>query len=54
MKAWIALSGDQEPIPFDFTKWLDGQDVEIDRITGEIDIDIPFWHMDENSDWFQK
>lgn len=54
MKVWIALGGDQEPIQFDFAKWLDGQDVEIDRITGEIDTDIPFLHMDEKADWFQK
>lgn len=53
-KAWIALGGDKEPNPFDFTKWLEGQDVEVDRITGEIDTDIPFLHMDDNSDWFQK
>ena len=28
MKAWIALGGNQEPIQFDFAKWLEGQDVE--------------------------
>ncbi|MBA9028733.1 C45 family autoproteolytic acyltransferase/hydolase [Peribacillus huizhouensis] len=54
MKVWIALGGDQEPIHFDFAKWLDGHDVVVDRITGEIDTDIPFLHMDENADWFQK
>lgn len=54
MKVWIALGGDQEPIHFDFAKWLDGHDVVVDRIIGEIDTDIPFLHMDENADWFQK
>lgn len=54
MKAWIALGGNQEPIPFDFAKWLDGQDVEIERITGVIDTDLPFVHMDEGADWFRK
>lgn len=54
MKVWIALGGDQKPIQFDFAKWLDGQDVESERITGEIETDIPFLHMDENADWFQK
>ena len=54
MKAWIALGGNQEPIQFDFAKWLNGQDVEIERIIGEVDTDIPFVHMDEGADWFRK
>ncbi|MFD2680942.1 C45 family autoproteolytic acyltransferase/hydolase [Bacillus seohaeanensis] len=54
MKTWIALGGDQEPIQFDFAKWLGGQDLELDRITGEVDTDIAFLHMDENADWFRK
>ena len=49
MKAWIALGGNQEPIQFDFAKWLEGQDVEIERIMGEVDTDLPFVHMDERS-----
>jgi predicted choloylglycine hydrolase len=53
MKAWIALGGDQEPIVFDFAKWLEGQDVELERITGDVDTDIPFVHMDEKADWFK-
>ena len=54
MKAWIALGGNQEPIQFDFAGWLDGQDVEIERIIGEVDTDLPFVHMDEGADWFRK
>ncbi|KON89745.1 choloylglycine hydrolase [Sporosarcina globispora] len=54
MKAWFALGGDREPIVFDFRQWLDGQDVEINRITGEVDTDIPFLHMDEHANWFRK
>ncbi len=54
MKAWIALGGNQEPTQFDFAKWLQGEDIELNRITGEVDTDIPFIHMDENADWFQK
>jgi predicted choloylglycine hydrolase len=54
MKAWIALGGDQEPITFDFRKWLSGEDIELDRIKGEVDTDIAFLHMDENVDWFRK
>lgn len=54
MKVWFALGGNQEPTPFDFSNWLNGQDVEKDRITGEVDTDLPFVHMDTNADWFQK
>ena len=51
MKAWIALGGNQEPVSFSFSDWLKGQDVKIDRITGVVDTDIPFVHMDENAHW---
>jgi predicted choloylglycine hydrolase len=54
MKAWIALGGDQEPIEFDFAKWLEGKDVEMERITGEVNTDIPFVHMDDKADWFKS
>ena len=54
MKAWIALGGNQEPTVFDFAKWLDGDDVELERITGEVDTDIPFVHMDEGANWYRK
>jgi predicted choloylglycine hydrolase len=54
MKAWFALGGDQRPVEFNFAKWLEGQDVEIDRITGEVNTDIPFVHMDEKADWFKS
>ncbi|KGP74433.1 C45 family autoproteolytic acyltransferase/hydolase [Pontibacillus yanchengensis] len=48
-KAWFALGGDQEPVVFDFDKWLAGDDVTIERITGEVDTDLPFPHMDKNA-----
>ncbi|RID81827.1 acyl-CoA--6-aminopenicillanic acid acyltransferase [Peribacillus asahii] len=54
MKAWIALGGNQEPTVFDFAKWLNGEDVELEQITGEIDTDIPFVHMDEGANWYRK
>lgn len=54
MKAWFALGGNQEPIEFDFARWLEGPDVEIERINGEVDTDLPFVHMDEGADWFKK
>ncbi|WP_394137850.1 C45 family autoproteolytic acyltransferase/hydolase [Cytobacillus oceanisediminis] len=54
MQAWFSLGGDRKPIKFDFSKWLGGQDVEFDRITGEVNTDIPFLHMDEHANWFRK
>ncbi|MRG85711.1 C45 family autoproteolytic acyltransferase/hydolase [Salinibacillus xinjiangensis] len=53
MKGWFVLGGDQEPVEFDFAAWLDGKNIEQDRIKGEIDTDIPFVHMDENAVWFR-
>lgn len=52
-KAWFALGGDREPVVFDFGKWLEGKDVVLEKITGEVDTDIPFVHMDEGADWFK-
>ncbi|WP_409252968.1 C45 family autoproteolytic acyltransferase/hydrolase [Bacillus sp. SCS-153A] len=53
-KAWFALGGDRDPVEFDFSKWLQGEDIEIERITGEVDTDIPFIHMDKNADWSKR
>jgi len=49
MKTWIALGGDQEPVEFDFGKWLQGGSVSQKRIEGEVDTELPFVHMDENA-----
>jgi predicted choloylglycine hydrolase len=54
MKAWFALGGDREPAVFDFDKWLKGEDIMLTKITGEVDTDIPFVHMDEGADWFKR
>ncbi|MED1201490.1 C45 family autoproteolytic acyltransferase/hydolase [Heyndrickxia acidicola] len=54
MKAWISLGGNQEPLEFDFAEWLGGKDVQKKRIMGNVDTDIPFVHMDEGADWFQR
>jgi predicted choloylglycine hydrolase len=53
MKAWFALGGDQEPTEFDFGKWLSGEDLPSKIITGQVNTDIPFAHMDEGADWFR-
>lgn len=54
MKAWFALGGDREPVIFDFAEWLKGKDVELEKLTGKVDTDIPFVHMDEGADWFRN
>ncbi|MCP3030096.1 C45 family autoproteolytic acyltransferase/hydrolase [Halobacillus sp. A1] len=51
LKAWFALGGDQQPVEFDFKKWLAGEDISDEVITGEVDTDIPFVHMDEGAYW---
>lgn len=53
MKAWFAVGGDQEPYEFDFTRWLQGDDFQVEKITGKVDTEIPFAHLDENADWFR-
>ncbi len=54
MKAWIALGGDREPVEFDFGKWLEGEEIHVNVIKGEIETNIPFLHMDEKADWFRR
>lgn len=51
-KAWFVLGGDQTPVEFDFTKWLEGIDFPFQKIEGIIDTDIPFVHM-EHADWYK-
>ncbi|RWZ58092.1 linear amide C-N hydrolase [Halobacillus fulvus] len=53
-KAWFALGGDQEPVEFDFTTWLDGTELTDQRITGKVDTDIPFVHMKDGAYWTGK
>lgn len=48
LKAWFALGGDREPIIFDFGKWLNGEQINLKRILGKVDTDLPFVHMDKN------
>lgn len=46
MKVWFALGGDQKPIIFDFQEWVDGNDTSLTQITGEIDTNLNFAHME--------
>ncbi|MUV38645.1 hypothetical protein JNUCC1_02499 [Lentibacillus sp. JNUCC-1] len=48
-KVWFALGGDREPLVFDFKTWLEGKNILTKRITGEVDTDLPFGHMDRNA-----
>jgi predicted choloylglycine hydrolase len=52
-KAWLALGGDQEPTKIDFSKWLEGKDLSINKVEGMVDTDIPFANM-EPADWYQR
>ncbi|PKR77605.1 acyl-CoA--6-aminopenicillanic acid acyltransferase [Halalkalibacillus sediminis] len=44
--AWFTLGGDKEPVVFDFEKWLNGTDVSIERIYGEVNTTLGFANMD--------
>lgn len=46
LEAWIALGGDQEPTVFSFKDWLEGKSLEVEQLTGEINTDLGFYHMD--------
>ena len=52
LKMWFALGGDQEPVTVDFSRWLHGEGIDIERIWGEVDTDIPFVHMEDKVDWY--
>ncbi|MBA2176363.1 acyl-CoA--6-aminopenicillanic acid acyltransferase [Halobacillus locisalis] len=53
-KAWFALGGDQQPVEFDFSAWLNGEDLKDERIVGKVDTDIPFAHMSDQAYWSGK
>ena len=45
---WFSIGGNQEPAVFDFGKWLEGRELEVQKIYGEIDTDIGFAHLEKN------
>jgi len=47
-KTWFALGGNKEPVEIDFGNWLQGNDLSIDRLHGDVDTTLGFVHMDEN------
>lgn len=54
MKSWFVLGSSRTPVELDFDNWLKGNDLSFPRIKGEINTSIPFVHMDEDADWFQR
>lgn len=54
LKAWIAHGSEQEPTEVDFASWLKGQDLNMGRIIGEVETDLPFVHMDSNATWMRS
>lgn len=47
-QAWFAIGENQHPYVFDFTQWLNGEDVHLNTLVGEVDTDLPFVHMEDN------
>ncbi|WP_077622729.1 C45 family autoproteolytic acyltransferase/hydolase [Sediminibacillus massiliensis] len=54
LKTWMVLGGDQEPTEFSFGSWLAGKEIEQKKITGMINTDIPFVHMEANAVWMRS
>ncbi|EZH65159.1 choloylglycine hydrolase [Bacillaceae bacterium JMAK1] len=54
MRASIGIGGNQKPYSFDFQDWLEGNDLTLAKLEGIVDTDLPFVHMDERADWFQR
>ncbi|MFS0674844.1 C45 family autoproteolytic acyltransferase/hydolase [Ornithinibacillus sp. 179-J 7C1 HS] len=46
LKAWFSLGGNQQPIVFDFKKWLDGDRMMVRKIKGKLDVKTPFVNME--------
>lgn len=45
---WFSIGGDQKPTVFDFDSWLEGQDLDIHKVHGEVDTEIGFAHLNKN------
>jgi predicted choloylglycine hydrolase len=46
LKAWFVIGPDRKPVIFDFEKWLEGNNLNITRIKGELDFHRPFVNME--------
>ncbi|WP_026859577.1 C45 family autoproteolytic acyltransferase/hydolase [Jeotgalicoccus psychrophilus] len=45
LKALFVIGLNRKPVIFDFNKWLQGKDINITKIKGELDFDKPFVNM---------
>lgn len=45
LKALFVIGLDRKPVIFDFNKWLQGKDINVTKIKGELDFDKPFVNM---------
>ena len=45
LKALFVIGLDRKPVIFDFNKWLQGKDINITKIKGELEFDKPFVNM---------
>ncbi|RPF53273.1 C45 family autoproteolytic acyltransferase/hydolase [Aquisalibacillus elongatus] len=43
---WFVLGGDEKPVVFDFKRWLNGEDLDLKRMYGEVDTELGFANMD--------
>ncbi|GAA0301470.1 putative choloylglycine hydrolase [Gracilibacillus halotolerans] len=53
LSVWFALGNNKNPSTLDFSSWVQGKDFDDILLSGEIDTDIPFLHM-ERADWFHN
>lgn len=47
MKAWFVIGPNRMPVIFDFNKWLQGNNVHVKRIKGELEYTKPFVSMEK-------
>ncbi|QHS21887.1 acyl-CoA--6-aminopenicillanic acid acyltransferase [Virgibacillus sp. MSP4-1] len=47
MKAAFAIGADRYPVIFDFSKWLKGDRVNVKKVKGQLEPDVPFLNMHE-------
>ncbi|MFB9974424.1 C45 family autoproteolytic acyltransferase/hydrolase [Allobacillus sp. GCM10007489] len=47
MKAWFVIGANRMPVIFDFNKWLQGNQVLVKRMKGELDYSRPFVNMEK-------
>lgn len=48
LQAWFALGDNEAPYIFDFRQWLNGEDIGLTKMVGQVDTEMKFLHMDEH------